>query len=50
METDDLEDALRRLCAEGDLPAPDDVIHRDDGSIVALWREPKVAVIVEPDA
>ena len=46
--TQTMEEALRRLLAENGLPAPDAVEHHDDGSIVALWHDRKVAVVVEP--
>ena len=47
--TTEMEHALRRLLAESDLPEPDEVAHREDGSILALWHDRKIAVVVEPD-
>jgi hypothetical protein len=47
--TDEMEDGFRRLLADNDLPAPDEVEHHADGSIVALWHGPKLAVVVESD-
>ena len=47
--TTELEGALRRLCTESGLPEPDEIAHREDGSILALWHDRKVAVVVEPE-
>ncbi len=47
--TDEMEEALRRLLTNADLPLPDAVEHRDDGSIVALWHDERLAVVVDPD-
>ncbi len=46
--TSEMERALRRLLADRDLPEPDEVAHREDGSILVLWHERRVAVVVEP--
>jgi hypothetical protein len=40
---------LRRLLKQNDLSQPDDVEHRADGSIVALWHDARVAIVVEPE-
>jgi hypothetical protein len=40
--------ALMRLLADHDLPLPDDLLHEEDGSVVALWHDRKLAVVVEP--
>ncbi len=40
---------LEALCREGDLQEPDVVIDNHDGSFTALWFEPELAVIIEPD-
>jgi hypothetical protein len=40
------EDDMRRLLEDEGLPAPDDVEYRDD-SILLLWHDTKVAVIVD---
>ena len=47
--TTELERALRRLLADRDLPQPDEVAHREDGSILALWHDRRLAVVVEPE-
>jgi hypothetical protein len=39
---------FRRLLAENDLPEPDDVRH-DPGEVVFLFRDRKVAVVVDYD-
>jgi len=44
---DDAERAMRRLLREHDLPQPDEVLDHEDGGIVCLWHEPKVAVVVD---
>jgi hypothetical protein len=44
----DLAEALMRLLADHDLPTPDDLLHEPDGSVVALWHDRKLAVVVEP--
>ncbi len=46
-ETTETERALRRLLAERDLPQPDEVVRREDGSILALWHDRKVAVVIQ---
>lgn len=48
-KTTQMEEALRRLLAASELPPPDEVAHRDDGTLLALWHDRKVAVVVEPD-
>jgi hypothetical protein len=44
---EDAERAMRRLLREHDLPQPDDVLDHEDGGIVCLWHEPKVAIVVD---
>ena len=44
-----VEQDFRRLLAENDLPEPDDVRH-DPGEVVFLFRERKLAVVVDYDA
>jgi hypothetical protein len=46
------ERAMRQLLADHDLPEPDEILDHEDGGIVCLWHEPKVAVVVdlEPSA
>jgi hypothetical protein len=43
---------MRQLLADHDLPEPDEILDHEDGGIVCLWHEPKVAVVVdlEPSA
>lgn len=43
-----VEQDFRRLLAENDLPEPDDVRH-DPGEVVFLFRERKLAVVVDYD-
>jgi hypothetical protein len=45
-ERDEAERAMRRLLREHDLPEPDEILDHDDGGIVCLWHEPKVAIVV----
>jgi hypothetical protein len=40
---------MRRLLTEASLPQPDEVHPHEDGGIVCLWYEPKLAVIIDPD-
>ncbi|MDT7561329.1 MAG: hypothetical protein QOI68_5811 [Pseudonocardiales bacterium] len=42
------ETAMRDLLSEGGLPAPDEVEYRER-SIVLLWHETKLAVVVDLD-
>jgi hypothetical protein len=44
---EDAERAMRRLLRDNDLPEPDQILDHDDGGIVCLWHEPKVAVVVD---
>ena len=46
-DRDAAERAMRRLLQEHDLPEPDDILDHEDGGIVCLWHEPKVAIVVE---
>ena len=41
------ERAMRQLLADHDLPEPDEILDHEDGGIVCLWHEPKVAVVVD---
>jgi hypothetical protein len=41
------ESAMRRLLRDHDLPEPDEVLDHEDGGIVCLWHEPKVAIVVD---
>jgi hypothetical protein len=41
------ERAMRRLLREHDLPEPDEILDHEDGGIVCLWHEPKVAIVVD---
>jgi hypothetical protein len=44
---EEAERAMRRLLREHDLPEPDEVLDHEDGGIVCLWHEPRVAVVVD---
>jgi hypothetical protein len=44
-----MEVAMRDLCARAELPQPDEVLPHEDGGIVCLWHEEKVAIVVDPD-
>jgi hypothetical protein len=44
----DAEERLRRLLAENDLPAPDEVVHRP-AEVVFLYHEKKLAFVFEID-
>jgi hypothetical protein len=44
---DEAERAMRRLLREHDLPEPDEILDHEDGGIVCLWHEPKVAIVVD---
>jgi hypothetical protein len=39
--------AIRRLLEDHSLPEPDQILPHEDGGIVCLWHEEKVAVIVD---
>jgi hypothetical protein len=41
------ERAMLRLLRDNDLPEPDDILDHEDGGIVCLWHEPKVAIVVD---
>jgi hypothetical protein len=45
---DEVEAAMRRLLREHDLPQPDEIEPHEDGGILCLWYEPKLAVIIDP--
>lgn len=38
---------MRRLLREADLPSPDEIHDHEDGGIVCLWHEPKVAIVID---
>jgi hypothetical protein len=42
----DAERAFLGLLREHDLPEPDEIRDHDDGGILCLWHEPKLAVII----
>jgi hypothetical protein len=44
---DEAERAMRRLLREHELPEPDEILDHEDGGIVCLWHEPKVAIVVD---
>jgi hypothetical protein len=44
---DEAERAMRRLLREHDLPEPDEILDHEEGGIVCLWHEPKVAIVVD---
>jgi hypothetical protein len=44
---DEAERAMRRRLREHDLPEPDQILDHEDGGIVCLWHEPKVAIVVD---
>jgi hypothetical protein len=44
---DEAERAMRRLLREHDVPEPDEVLDHEEGGIVCLWHEPKVAIVVD---
>ncbi len=46
---DEMETAMRRLLEQGGLAQPDEIHPHEDGGIVCLWHEQKLAVIVDPD-
>jgi hypothetical protein len=46
---DEAEAAMRRLLSENSLPQPDEVLPHEDGGILCLWHETKVAVVIDLD-
>jgi hypothetical protein len=40
---------MRSLLRDHELPEPDEIRDHEDGGIVCLWHEPKVAVVVDLD-
>jgi hypothetical protein len=44
---DEAERAMRCLLREHELPAPDEILDHEDGGIVCLWHEPKLAIVVD---
>ena len=45
---DEAEAAMRRLLTKASLPQPDKVLPHEDGGIMCLWHDQKVAVIIDP--
>jgi hypothetical protein len=45
------EERIREICRMGDLPYPDRVVDRiaENGEVVCLWEEPKVAITIDVD-
>ena len=44
---DEVERGMRCLLHEHELPEPDEILDHEDGGIVCLWHEPKVAIVVD---
>jgi hypothetical protein len=44
---EEAERAMRSLLRAHDLPEPDEILDHEDGGIVCLWHEPKVALVVD---
>jgi hypothetical protein len=44
---DEVERGMRCLLREHELPEPDEILDHEDGGIVCLWHEPKVAIVVD---
>jgi hypothetical protein len=44
-----MKEALRKFFARSELPFPDEIYPRENGEIVCLWYEPKVAMVVSED-
>jgi hypothetical protein len=44
---DEAERAMRHLLREHELPEPDEILDHEDGGIVCLWHEPKLAIVVD---
>jgi hypothetical protein len=45
---DEMEALMRRLLSEHDLPQPDEICPHEDGGLLCLWHEQKVAVVIDP--
>lgn len=45
----EIEAAIRALLSDHGLPEPDEVLPHEDGGIVCLWHEQRVAIVVDPD-
>lgn len=45
----EMELAMRDLLERGELAQPDEILPHEDGGIVCIWHEQKLAVIVDPD-
>jgi hypothetical protein len=39
-------DGLQRLLASHGVPCPDEIYPRDDGELVCIWHEPRVALVI----
>jgi hypothetical protein len=44
-----MESAFRRLLSDHDLREPDEIQPHEDGGIVCLWHDEKLAVVIDPD-
>jgi hypothetical protein len=42
-------DGLQRLLASHGVPTPDEIYPRDDGELVCIWHEPRVALVIAED-
>jgi hypothetical protein len=40
---------LQRLLASHGVPCPDEIYPRDDGEVVCIWHEPRVALVIADD-
>jgi hypothetical protein len=45
----EIEAAMRALLTDNDLPEPDEVLPHENGGIVCLWHEQRIAIVVDPD-
>ena len=48
-EREEMEAAMRQMLELGGLAQPDLVLPHEDGGIVCLWHEQRLAVVVDPD-
>ena len=48
-EREEMEAAMRQMLERGGLAQPDLVLPHEDGGIVCLWHEQRLAVVVDPD-
>jgi hypothetical protein len=44
-----MEALMRRMLSEHDLPQPDEICPHEDGGLLCLWHEQKVAVVIDPE-